>query len=253
MWARRCCHEASAWDHNAFITLTYSDDHVPKNGFLEPAAFTRFVKRLRKAASQPSSGIDRNGGSGIRYFGCGEYGELQGRPHYHALLFNCGFADQKRVGKDLFESEVLGALWPFGKHAIGKVTAASAAYIAQYSLKKLGTDYGEAPPPFLRMSLKPGIGSTWLDQFAGDLKEGYLVADGKRGAIPRAYVERLKRRDALLAEGIEYKKYLHRWNLASDPDEPRETMSRLDYRRARLAAAETIHERRKELTECRSL
>ena len=42
------------------------------------------MKRLRKKY-----------GSKIRFFQCGEYGELYGRPHYHACLLNFDFPDKE--------------------------------------------------------------------------------------------------------------------------------------------------------------
>lgn len=248
-WARRCVHEARSWDHNCFLTLTYSDDHVPVSGYLDPEALTKFIKRLRKNAHSPGSCINRDRRYPPRYFACGEYGELSGRPHYHALLFNCGFSDTSRVGADLWESEVLKELWPFGKHALGTATGASANYIAQYSMKKqgFGKDDCDAngvwrPAPFLRMSLKPAIGLTWLSEYSGDLSQGYMVSEGRPCRIPRTYMRTLKESEPALAESIDFRAYSHRTATPTDANEP-----------ARLEAAEVIHERLKSLNEARSL
>ena len=62
--------------HNAYITLTYNDDHLPANGSLQPRDLQLFWKRLRKARTP-----------GIRYYACGEYGDQTARPHYHAIIF----------------------------------------------------------------------------------------------------------------------------------------------------------------------
>lgn len=192
----------------------------------------------------------------IRFFGCGEYGESSGRPHYHALLFNCGFDDVRQVGKNLTESETVNRLWPMGKHVLGKVTHASAMYIAQYSLKKQGPgdvlvvdrETGEIrPDPFLRMSLKPGIGAVHLERHGEDYRKGYFTVNGQRHAVPRAYRERLKRSTHLqhvqLAEEISYNSFSnsqsYRSGDLSDPE--------------RLRAGEVIHKKRKELSERRVL
>lgn len=68
----------------------------------------KFFKRLRKKF-----------GEGIRYFACGEYGSKNGRPHYHALLFNFDFTDKKlwqvnKNGTKYFVSDALSKLWTAG-------------------------------------------------------------------------------------------------------------------------------------------
>lgn len=251
-WAKRCEHEADSWDHNSFVTLSYTDEHLPSNGDLKPQDLTRFIKRLRKYANSTGSRLDRDRGAPPRYFACGEYGDLRGRPHYHALLFNCGFPDLVKVGtasngEPLYESEILGDLWPFGSNRVGRACGASAAYIAQYSLKKSGSTYRSPdgalhPPPFLRMSRFPVIGSAWLRQFSSDLQHGYLVSDGRPGRIPRAYLNVIRRQDPAFAEEIKFKSLSHR------------TCFREDDLPERKRDAEAIHKARKlEAEKSRSL
>lgn len=195
-WSRRCMHEAAQFDRNAFLTLTYDDDHLPRDGELKPRHLQLFMKRLRIAAVR-SSEVLRDNRVGIRFFASGEYGDRTDRPHYHALLFNCAFKDAEQVGKDLFASAWLRPLWPYGEHRIGEVTPAAANYVAQYSMKKLGgrlhcdADGVLRQKPFLRMSRRPAIGFDWLDRFSSDLEGGFLVSEGRRGRIPRAYKKKL--------------------------------------------------------------
>lgn len=128
-WAIRCMHEASLYDKNCFITLTYDDEHLPKNRGLDVSHFQNFMKRLRKEYGQ-----------GIRFFHAGEYGSKTRRPHYHALLFNHDFVDKSLIAvrndHRLYVSPSLQRLWPFGYSSVGDVTFESAAYVARYSLKK---------------------------------------------------------------------------------------------------------------------
>lgn len=194
MWARRCEHEASLHESSVFLTLTYSDDHLPPGGNLEPDAVTRFLKRLRK--------LER-----FRYFLCGEYGERTGRPHYHALLFGLRPERAKRVGKDLYTSDLFSRTWKYGEHKFGAASPAAANYIAKYNLKQVGdggfdSDGVERVAPFLRMSRRPAIGAEWLSRYREDLKHGYLVAGGKPCAIPRAYIRRLEREAPELVDQI---------------------------------------------------
>ncbi len=173
-WAIRCVHEASQYEKNCFITLTYNPEHLPEDLSLNKIHFQKFIKRLRKKF-----------GSGVRYFQCGEYGEKLSRPHYHALLFNFDFPDRKfwkiKNGIKLYTSEILQDLWSdpkfkqsYGFSIVGDVTYESACYIAKYVLKKINgkmaqDHYCGLQPEYVNMSRRPGIGKNWIDQFQNDV------------------------------------------------------------------------------------
>lgn len=130
-WAMRCMHEASLYASNSFITLTYNDDNLPKDGGLVLSDFQKFMKRLRKIS-----------GPGVRFFHCGEYGEKYGRAHYHSIIFNYDFPDKvyfKKTdrGDILYRSPLLESLWTVGNSMIGSVTFESAAYVARYCVEKI--------------------------------------------------------------------------------------------------------------------
>lgn len=264
-WAVRCQHEAEQYTNSIFLTLTYDDDHLPTAGYLDALAFQKFLKRARKRAQSHPDDLGCDQSRRLRYFGCGEYGETNGRPHYHAIIFNCKppLHDSYRVGKDIFESNVFTELWPYGKNAWGPATPAAANYIAQYTLKKQRHNRGRErdsgyndegyvdedgvwypkPAPFLRMSLKPAIGATWLDKWKTDLQHGYLVHNGHKIPIPRTYLQRLKLQDPQYHEHITYKTDTHtRQHPKEDNNNPE-----------RRKAAEAIHKRRKQLTEQRNI
>lgn len=242
MWANRCSHEASMWDHNIFLTLTYDDENIPTEGHLQPHHLTTFIKRMRTHDNRHSRAFDRDRRSNIRFFACGEYGETSARPHYHALLFNMDVRDKYRVGKSLYESETIARLWKHGAHRIGTVTPASAAYVAQYNLKKQGGGDFDAdgvwrPPPFLRQSRRPAIGADWLKEYAQDLQNGYLVENGRKHALPRYYRDKIKERLPALREQIQIAIERHRMSGQISDRKDKE----------RLQDSETIHTRRKEL------
>lgn len=196
-WAMRCVHEASRFERNSFITLTYDNDHLPPNGTLVLDDFQRFMKRLRKRF-----------GDGIRFFHCGEYGAKGGRPHYHACLFNFEFVDrvpwQEKGGITLYRSEALEELWPDGFSTVGDVTFESAAYVARYIMKKVTGDkaylhYGkfddrwgeilaERKPEYCTMSRRPGLGREWLEAFMGDVyPHDFVEMRGKKMKPPKYY------------------------------------------------------------------
>lgn len=193
-------HESQLYDSSSFITLTYSDEHVPYGGVLHYRHFQLFMKRLRKAMGP------------TRFFMCGEYGETFRRPHYHAALFGRFFDDRypwrkSSAGFQLYRSALLESFWDFGGAEIGDLTFESAAYIARYCTKKITGDAAEAhyaklvpetgevisvPPEFGRMSLRPGIGSDWLDKFRSDIiPRDAVVMNGRQVPIPRFYLDRL--------------------------------------------------------------
>jgi len=168
-WAMRCVHEASLYERNSFITLTYEDKHLPEGGSLHYEAPVLFMKRLREKY-----------GPNIRSFGCAEYGEKYKRPHYHLCLFNHDFDDKRHYkttnGHKLYTSEELSKLWKYGFSTIGDLTFESAAYVARYVTKKqTGKQASErvneltgevteiVPEKGVCISRRPGIGRTWLE------------------------------------------------------------------------------------------
>jgi len=186
-------HEASMHDENCFITLTYKDDPFDLNY----RDFQLFMKRLRKIAP------------GVRFYMCGEYGEEFSRPHFHACLFGYNFPDRVRFGRSLFRSAILERLWPHGFSSIGAVTFESAAYVARYILKKVTGDLSDEhyrfvipdtgevivrTPEFCHMSLKPGIGTGWLNKYLSDIyPDGDMVVRGVKTRPPRYYDKVYKR------------------------------------------------------------
>ena len=85
-WATRSLIEAKQWKNNCFITLTYNDKNLPKNGSLYKRDMTLFWKNLRYYHKGAESRIYKGREEyPIRYFSCGEYGGEKGRPHYQLI------------------------------------------------------------------------------------------------------------------------------------------------------------------------
>lgn len=211
-WSLRVMHELQTSGQKAsFVTLTYDDEHLPIGQSLRYVDFQLFMHRLRKAV--PGSG---------RFLMCGEYGEDFGRPHYHAILFNCWFGDLEPYkvldGNQLYVSAVLTKLWQNGHTSVGEVTLDSAGYVARYSLKKVnGPAYADAyavvdyntgevmdrEPPFLQSSLRPGIGYDWFQRYHSDVFPcDYLVYEGRKFPVPRYYSKLLERMDERVFNGV---------------------------------------------------
>jgi len=201
-------HEKQMHDASSFLTLTYDDDHLPKDGGLRKRDLQLFMKRLRKWHGQ----------SGLRFYGCGEYGSDSWRAHYHVLLFNLDFEDKvfyknSGSGEPLFKSASLQKIWTDGESYIGAVTPQSCAYVARYVLKKVGkeiTPHG-CEPEFAVRSMRPGIGATWFAKYhEGAYAWDSVVFGDAETRIPRYYdlkfeklnperLQVLKRRRVLLS------------------------------------------------------
>lgn len=205
-WAMRIMHEASLHEHNSFVTLTYHEDNLPVGNSLNHRDWQLFAKRLRKHFPNAK----------IRYYGAGEYGTENGRPHFHAILFGLTFTDltfwkRTRSGNRLFRSATLERLWPYGYSSVGAVTFESAAYVARYIMAKITgphasdhytvvqLDTGEIftrRPEYNFMSLKPGIGADWFAKYSKDVfPHDRVVRDGVESKPPRYYDKLLRRVD----------------------------------------------------------
>lgn len=202
-WALRMVHEADMMQGFAwFLTLTYNDESLPEHGSLYPEDFRAFVRRMRRAT-----------GKGLKYYGCGEYGETTLRPHYHAVLFGPGFLDRvfhtTRNNSPVWTSESVAAAWvdsrgrSLGLHELTSLNYQGAAYVAGYVRKKAREYYDpnqyvrvnpltgelvDVHAEFARMSRRPGIGRSWIRQYWRDVyPKDYVAMNGFEFKPPRYY------------------------------------------------------------------
>lgn len=209
-WATRIAHEASLHEENSFLTLTYSDASLPDDYSVSARPLQLFMKRLRRAIAPMR----------CRFFACGEYGDDNGRPHYHAIIFGFGFPDRtvwrkSNSGHLLYRSALLERCWwnldrdePLGHCEIGTVNRQSGGYVARYVIKKIGGDAavdhyqrvhpvtGElcwVNPEFSVCSTRPGIGHAWYEKYKSDaFPSDFVVHDGQKVSVPRYYTRKLK-------------------------------------------------------------
>lgn len=196
-WAERCCLEASIHgENNMFITLTYNELNCPTR--VSKNEFKRFIKRLRY----------HFGDEHIKYFGCGEYGSRNHRPHYHIIIFGARFDDMKIIHRSSFDntiayysSDKLNKLWPYGFTTIGEVNYNTASYTARYILKKQkGINKTDE---FVLMSTRPAIGREYFEKNIEKIKENQLIYfpfnEKKKTAVINKYFKKL-----LLDKDLEY-------------------------------------------------
>ncbi|AXL15017.1 replication initiator protein [Microviridae sp.] len=225
-WAMRITHEQQLHDDNSFITLTYQEEHLPKNSSLEKRDWQLFLKKFRKKLYPKK----------VRFFMCGEYGgqaELGrkfGRPHFHAIIF--GWYPEKNdlkpvqrtpSGEILYDSKFLSETWGKGFVSIGQVTFESAAYVARYVTKKITGDLKEdhytdidfatgevinIEPEFTLSSRRPGIGGDWLKKYKKDLEKGYITVRGKKMNAAKFYDRKMDEIDPFQMDDIKQKRQI---------------------------------------------
>lgn len=208
-WAIRCLHEAETHSESSWVTLTYDGKSLPPNGSLQVRDFQLFMKRLRKAHPEKK----------IRFYHCGEYGEKNSRPHYHACLFGIDFPDRRpwKVINEIqyYRSEKLETIWTAGNSMVGDVNFKSAGYVARYITKKylgkgaadfyevIDRETGEIhslKPEYTTMSRRPGIAKAWYEKFKGDVyPDDFVVINGKRCRPPKFYDALLEKEEPQLA------------------------------------------------------
>jgi len=236
-WGVRCMHEASLHEENAFITLTYNDENLPKDGSLNKKHFQDFMKRLRYYMP----------GKTIKFYHCGEYGPKLQRPHYHACLFGVDFEDKElwkiTPNKErLFTSALLSKAWQNrGFVTTGSVTFESANYVARYILKKItgdkanehyeSIDYesglvSKLQPEYTTMSRGGrdgrGIAHDWYERFSSDVfPSDSVIVNGSPCMPPRYYVSQLEQADPDLYKTVKEKRKARALNHLADQTEAR--------------------------------
>lgn len=204
-WADRCMLEASYYDSNYFITLTYDDAHLPFSSYVDNGVIKQaptlalrdvqlFLKRLRKQ------------GYKFRYFMCGEYGSNTLRPHYHICFFGLKIDDlqllkKSKHGFDYYISDSISNIWNQGFIIITPLTWETCAYTARYCLKKVNnnlTDFYEkynVIPEFITMSRNPGIARQYYDEHKADIYEHdelhIATSKGSRKRRPPRYFDKI--------------------------------------------------------------
>ena len=200
-WSFRLLSEEYGAAQSVFITLTYDEDHKPKDGKVCPNDIERFNDTFR-------SHFDEKGIK-VRFFLMSEYGPQTFRPHYHGIYF---------FDKKAFKNYVEFAKW-LESHVwkMGSVTASypfgqRIHYIARYSFKDLKLPEHLQNTNFMRCSRRPGIGARYVDdpQFIAYMKShpSPLVptVDGHR-RLPRYYKDKIYDEEEKEIIKNEYDKY----------------------------------------------
>lgn len=220
-WAVRCLNEAQMHKVSSFVTLTFDDEGLKKRKkewgtheqSLDVGDWQRFAKKLRHRIGP------------FRFLHVGEYGEINQRPHYHALIFGANFQEDRMSckmeehGNPFFLSPTLAKCWPYGFHMIGELTPETVNYVCRYVQKKLsGNQKAEAlkridwnsgeeitvEAEYATMSRNPGLGSDWFDKYHHDVfPDDFAIIQGKKAKVPKYYTDKLKKKDPDMWEQIQ--------------------------------------------------
>lgn len=183
-WAYRIMDESRYYSDNCVITLTYDNENVTEGLLIKE--YQDFLKRYRKKLSPKR----------IRYFISGEYGSKKLRPHFHLIVFGHCPTDLKwhhknKQGRDIFTSKEVADVWDRGFVSVDRLTFDSAKYSAKYMQKALKefAEENHLQAPFIRMSLKPGIGLRKEDIPADKIRDDKIYHNGKSIKLPRYYLK----------------------------------------------------------------
>jgi len=135
--------------------MTFSDENLPRDKSIKTETMQKFVKRLRKHIYPDK----------VRYFIVGEYGEKNGRPHYHAMLFGLGMEDKPRIDK----------AWKLGMTQIGDINSKTAHYVTDYTLKGRLLDESSVAHTVKIQSTKPALGMDFINKIADQIVASGMV------------------------------------------------------------------------------
>lgn len=222
--AQRVRYELSKYSYNevCFLTLTVNDDKLQEvfpNGSLDHGYFQKFMKRLRRR-------LEYHGFKGkIKYLVSGEYGEKEGRPHFHMIMFGYKPQDLKffyksKKGYNSYKSAFLEEVWGAGFVDVGDVDEHTAPYMVKYITKfgevkqddfivngkKVRKPYVVYPKKILGLDY-------FLSNYEQILNNGYVLdSKGKKVGIPRSYLKYCENTDNIAIQEC-YKLYKARCDL----------------------------------------
>lgn len=185
-WAERIKREFQKIRKGIFLTLTYSDDNLPVvdgKATLDKNEFKNFLRRFKRYFK------DRQ----IKYFACGEFGDLRLRPHYHSILLGVDIHDMDCYYYDgEWRSRLLdNKLWCRGLNSVGLVCAETIYYVTGYILKTGNLKYKD--DVFQLQSL--GLGGYYIDENIDEMaskirahRAGYI---DKLESMPRYYAKKI--------------------------------------------------------------
>lgn len=139
-----------------FLTLTYDDEHLPEDKVCNKRDLKLFLNNLNTSF-----------GLKIRYYACSDYGSINNRAHYHAIILSTKKITQSQVER----------IWKKGFVYLKPMNKNNLKYTLRYTVKKRPMDTSN--PAYFRLVSK-GWGNNVNDYFTG---QEYFVIEGKKYGI----------------------------------------------------------------------
>lgn len=157
-WTSRVLMERYSYDNGFFITLTYNNENLPKDGGVSYAHADYFIDELRKKFKDARFGFS--------YYLMSEYGGRSRRPHYHMHLLTDAPLS--------FVNHVVSKLWNKGFIKIGNSTLKSVLYTSAFHLLPKEHIDSNYPRPNFHI-ISRGLGKSYIEQH-----RDYYNATGRR-------------------------------------------------------------------------
>lgn len=266
-WATRIMLHIGDDIESYMVTCTYDDKYLPTadyiktengeifyndgswNSYLEYEHAENFIRKVRDWQRT------KYNNSGIKYFGCGEYGGQNGRSHFHIIFMGLHLEPEDvkihqvdQEGNILYECKELEECWilpnarkgqaeHMGFVSVCECNWQTARYVAGYVQKK-NIHYNKKDeyefytnkevyyakrgqtPEKLFMSNHPGIGMDYFEkEKQGFFEDGYILIKGAKNKIVPAAIP--KYFEKLLEKECEpmYDKHKERKKLAAEKNE----------------------------------
>lgn len=211
-WSMRLLHEQYYWEDSVFVTLTYSDEHLPFNLIddshistwptLRKDHLIKFIKKLRRQCDGENKKI--------KFFACGEYGSTTFRSHYHLIIFGLGLDLESKI-KIIKSWKYCDWSQPsIRKNSFGMAEPDSIRYVCQYIDKKLSGEK-EIMEYYLRFREPPfrllsnGMGERYSKDNRDQIESLKLITvKGKKVSIPRYYIKKLELNTESLKENAHW-------------------------------------------------
>ena len=169
-WRIRLLSEVNRYPNSIFVTLTFNDKYLSKFKDNPNKAISLFLDRTRKKY-----------GKQIRHFFIAEFGTLNGRIHYHGIIFNAPY-------KSLDPTE-LATEWKYGVVYLGWCNEKTCNYIVKYITKD--APKGQKVP---RVIASKGLGESYVKEYGLSHRMSampYIRKGTYRIPLPRYYLTKL--------------------------------------------------------------